>query len=239
MDAMTVAFKVLEQPDGVTVTTHCVYPSNTFVKVIVRGGARTFYVSDDGGALREIEAAGAEIAKPDKLLARIVTKYGLSISGGIIRSPQVEADALGPAVALVANASRDAADWLFDHARIKHHRDFKVLLRQFLEKRFVDRVHNEVVVGQSNKPHKFDYMIHLAGGRRIIVDPVVRDTNAINARVVANMDVRAARHENLEQRIVYDDEDDWSAEDLNLLQVGAPVVAFSKAPEVFGRLNGR
>ncbi len=38
------------------------------------------------------------------------------------------------------------------------------------------------------------------------------------------------------QRIVYDDEDDWSPADLNLLQVGAITVPFSRAGEVIERL---
>ncbi|MGB5102939.1 MAG: hypothetical protein WBO04_06405 [Steroidobacteraceae bacterium] len=141
-------------------------------------------------------------------------------------------------IALVANASRDVADWLFAHTKIKRERDFKVLLRQFLHTRFPDYLHQETLVGQSNKPHKFEHLLHMPDGNRIIVDPVLHDPSSINARVVANMDVRLAGHKNLEQRIVYDDLNDWTAEDLNLLQVGAPVVIpFSRATDALGRIS--
>jgi len=97
-------------------------------------------------------------------------------------------------------------------------------------------VRSDTLVGHSNKPHKFDNIIFLSGSRRLVIDPVVNDRSSINARVVANMDLRAAEYEGLEQRIVFDDRQDWKIEDLNLLQVGAPVIKYSRAEEVIKRL---
>jgi hypothetical protein len=93
-----------------------------------------------------------------------------------------------------------------------------------------------IIVGHSNKPHKFPNVLKLLGGKRLIVDPVANEASSINARVVANLDVKATEDPTLMQRIVYDDEDDWTPSDLNLLQVGAPVVAFSNVSEVIERL---
>jgi hypothetical protein len=76
----------------------------------------------------------------------------------------------------------------------------------------------------------------LDGERKLIIDPVSNDPSSINARVVANLDVKATGNPNIIQRIVYDDEDDWSAVDLNLLQVGATAVPFSRAGEVIERI---
>ena len=68
----------------------------------------------------------------------------------------------------------------------------------------------------------------------------MHDPSSINARVVANIDVKLAKYEKLDQRIVYDDGENWSADDLSLLQVGnTPVVPFSKAADVIGRLSRR
>jgi hypothetical protein len=50
------------------------------------------------------------------------------------------------------------------------------------------------------------------------------------------LDVRAIRDPLLEQRIVYDDKEDWTPADLNLLQVGATVVPFSRSSEAIRRL---
>ena len=236
-DALSSLFGVFEVRDGVRVTTHCVYPSNSFVDVMVRGGEHTFYVSDDGAAIREIEAAGAAIEKPDKLIASIVDSWGLHIAKGAISSPYCGKDSLGVAVALVANASRAAAEHLFSHMKIKPDRDFKKLVSAFLRAKYHGSVRSDILVGGSNTPHSFDNIVFLAGNKRLIIDPVLNDMKSINARVVANVDVKAAGLGDIEQRIVYDDQDEWKLETLNLLQVGAPVVPYSKMPQVLQRLE--
>jgi hypothetical protein len=64
----------------------------------------------------------------------------------------------------------------------------------------------------------------------LIVDPVVNDPSSINARVVANMDVRMRGDPKIQQMIVYDDRMAWQASDLRLLRVGTPnIVPFSTA----------
>jgi hypothetical protein len=92
------------------------------------------------------------------------------------------------------------------------------------------------IIGGSNKEHAFDSIIFMPNGKRIVVDPVVHDMKSINARVVANMDVQRAGYDDLEQRIVYDDSDEWKASEINILQFGATVIPFSKAPRVLSRL---
>ena len=72
--------------------------------------------------------------------------------------------------------------------------------------------------------------------RRLIIDAVTNEPSSINARVVANLDVAATKNPLLEQRIVYDDEDDWTPADLNLLNVGAIAVPFSRSSEVIERI---
>jgi len=120
--------------------------------------------------------------------------------------------------------------------RVKRTRDFKDMLAKFLKRSFDDRVsHNVIIVGHSNKPH-FANIVSLPNGMRLIVDPAVHDVSSINARVVANLDVIAVNNPLSEQRIIYDDEEDWTPADLNLLQVGATVVPFSRSSEVFARI---
>ena len=41
-----------------------------------------------------------------------------------------------------------------------------------------------------------------------------------------------------DQRIIYDDQEEWTTADLNLLQVGAPAIPFSRSAEVIYRLAG-
>lgn len=233
------AFRSSSQTDGVRVTTHCMYPSHAYVRVFVRGGTDTFVVSDEGAALQEIEAAGAEVTNFDRLLRPFITKQGLQVAKGAISSPYCKEDELAVAVTMVANASRDAADWLFSHTKVKRHRNFKAMLRTMLEEKF-NHLGQDTLVGKSNKAHKFEHLISLPDGKRIVVDPVFHDPASINARVIANLDVKMAGYPNLEQQMIYDDGEEWEAQDLNLLQVGASVVIpFSKAKDAFDRLIDR
>ena len=111
------------------------------------------------------------------------------------------------------------------------------MLAEFLRKRFEERLlHNTVIIGKSNKPHRFANVISLSDSRRLIVDTVVNEPSSINARVVANLDVAAANDDTISQRIIYDDEENWGASDLNLLQVGALPVPFSRSREVIERV---
>jgi hypothetical protein len=144
------------------------------------------------------------------------------------------------AVLLVANASQEVARWLYEHTKIKRSRDFRTLLAEFLKSRFDDRVeHNAVIFGHSNKPHRFANVISFSNGRRLIVDPVTNEPSSINARVVANLDVKATENPAIEQRIVYDDDEHWAPADLNLLQVGASVIPYSRSSDVIERLAAR
>lgn len=235
-NALSGLFVLTERKDGVVVTTQCVYPSNSFAKVFVQGGIDTFVASDEGSALREIESVGGDVPKPDKMLAPIVKRYGLQIAEGVISAPPCDSASLALAIALVANASKSVAEWLFEHTKIRPVENFKFEIASILRRDFHNSVRSDTLVGHSNKPHKFDNIIFLSGSRRLVIDPVINDRSSINARVVANMDLRAAEYSGLEQRIVFDDRQDWKIEDINLLQVGAPVIQYTRAQEVIKRL---
>jgi hypothetical protein len=223
-------------PDGVRVTTHCMYPSNGLVRVFVRGGAETIVASDDGEAVGEALGAGIMLREPDKVLRSVVKSQGLQIHNGIIHTPRVDLETAGLAILLVANAAKEAAQWLYDHHKIKRDRDFRKLLGDFLRTTFSEQVAPTKIVGASNTPHNFASVISFANGRKLIIDPVIHDPTSINSRVVANLDVRNMKNPRIDQRIVYDDEERWSAADLNLLNVGATVVAFSQARDVINRV---
>jgi hypothetical protein len=226
-----------ETRNGVRVNTHCLYPNNGSVRVLVMGAGDTFFVSDEGGALREATLAGAHIEYTDQKFTKALQSQGLRMEHGVIMSPAVSLEALATAITLVANASKETADWIFEHWRLSRARKFKDLLKELLRIEFKN-VQEQTLTGVSNKPHTFDSVIQFMNGSRLLVDAVVKDPNSINARVVANLDVRAAEHDRLIQRIVYDDEDEWGAADLSLLKVsGVPIVPFSKSAQVLKVLS--
>lgn len=223
--------------DGVRITTHCMYPSNGLVRVYAKVGIETAVVSDEGEAVGEVLAAGISVPDITKLARHLVADQGLLMRSGVIHTPKIAIEALPFAVPLVANAAKEVAQWFYDHRKIKRTRDFRKMLADFLDAAFRERVvRNDRIVGASNKPHKFANVIRFANGRRLIVDAVAKDPGSINSRIVANFDIRTSRNPFIEQRIIYDDSDAWSAADLNLLNVGATVVPFSKAESVIARV---
>jgi hypothetical protein len=223
--------------DGVRVSTQCLYPSNGCVTVAVRGGDDQFVVTDDGGALSEISSAGLAQRPTDRQVRALVQQQGLKVQNGAIYSPPVTLDAVAMAILLVANAAKEVADWGLDHLRFSVPRNFRSDLTELLQRHFHDNMKDDQpVVGASNKPHKFGHVIYLQNEKRLLVDPVVNDSSSINARVVANLDVKMKRDPLIEQMIIYDDRLQWRASDLKLLQVGAPIVPFSSANREVQRL---
>lgn len=233
-DSLTQLQACISINDGVAVRTHCLYPSNSSVTVSVRGGGDRYVVMDDGRAFREAETAGARFEKSIKKYERITSRQGLLLENGVVKTPAIGPDMIPMAILLVANVSKELSEELFSTWRPTAKRDFKEAVRTLLRKELANyAVKEEKIVGTSNKPHTFDNVIYLPGNRRVIVDPVLRDANSINSRVVAHIDLKGAKHEGLEQRIIYDDQEKWSSGDLSLLQVSnVPVIAFSKVEAV-------
>jgi hypothetical protein len=238
MESAIKNFVALESvADGLRVTTHCMYPSNGLVRVTLKGGHQTVMATDDGEAVGEALAAGIAPGNADNVLRHLFRDQGIAISRGIIYSPAVPIEDVNLVIVQVANAARDAALWLYSNIRLKKTRDFENLLSAYLEREFANRLsHKYKIAGKSSKSHKFNNVIALSNNEILIVDPVLNDASSINSRVVANLDVRALENPKIHQRIVYDDEDRWSASNLNLLQVGATVVPFSRARDVIGRI---
>lgn len=218
--------------NGVRITTHCMYPSNGLVRVTINGGIEKIVVSDGGEAFGEALAAGIEISNPDKLLRGFIKERGLLLKNGIIHTQMLPMEAAPVAILHVANVAKEAAAWLYNHGGLKSKRDFRVLLSKFLTSEFREQVAEDRLIGASHKPHKFPHVISFSNGRKFIVDAVSNDPSSINSRVVANMDIRATNDPMIDQRIVYDDAEPWNSSDLNLLQVGATIVPFSKAQDV-------
>jgi hypothetical protein len=218
--------------NGVRFTTHCLYPTNTNVQVAVMGAGNEFFVTDNAGAIKEASNSGAEIKNPDGVYKKLLEKQGLEIKNGAILSPVVKLDDIAAAIVIVANASKELSDFIFDSWKLKRVRNFKDQVRSLI----INNLHKEAkegkFAGRSNRQHTFENVIDL-NGVKLIIDPVLKDANSINARFAANFDVRSHEYPNLVQKIIYDDSEEWSAADLSFLgDSGAPVIAYSKSEAI-------
>ena len=222
---------VVSTEGGTAVLTHCLYPSNQAVTVFVSGGSNGLRVNDGGGALDVLSAHGCNVASPDRFLMRFCRRKGLRADRGKIYTPIVPPEGLLAAVIMVANASAEAAHWGIEHLKpAARPHDLRKELRNLLTHRFSkERVQSdERLTGKSNRQYHFDLVVTLKGNHRLVVDAVLPDASSINSRAIANMDLGRLDDPNIIQRIVYDDEQDWDAADLNLLQMAATLVPYSR-----------
>jgi SAM-dependent methyltransferase len=229
-----------EDEGRVLVPTHCLYPSNGVVSVVVEGGADRFRVHDDGAALDELESAMGVVPYPLSIMRAATRRQGVEVTdAGVIFAPLTNFADLAATIILVANASKDAANRLIDSMKPRPRRNFRFELEKLLESEFghMPLRRASSVIGL-RKPHKFDYVVHVSEQRQLLLDAVMPEASSINAAVVAHLDVRQAKLRNVVQRIVYDDEETWKAEDLDfgcgIGRTAAPLAAFLTA----GRLVG-
>jgi hypothetical protein len=229
------------EADGqrVIVPTHCLYPSNGIVQVIVDGGKDAFRVHDGGKAFTEFYSSGRVPEVPPATIRYITSRQGLIVTNeGIIQTPLIGTDRLAGAISLVANASKEAAHYLIDHHKAEPAaRNLEEILEAILDRRFHNRWDRRpTVLGHSNKQQKFDYLIRFGKDKRLLIKVAKPEASSINAAIVAHLDVKAADFPDIEQRSVYDDAIVWSAPNLSLLAVGATVVPISAANDVLPRI---
>jgi hypothetical protein len=211
---------------GISVATQALYPSNTSVSLLITGGPSACIVSDEGHAIAEIAAHGFEIQNPESFLRPFAAPRGLRLNGPTIYSPPIDADALPTAISLVSAASSLAAFWAVRTIRPKSRRDLRRELRELLEGYFSrERLKPEYhLAGFSGRTYRFEFMAEIAGARRLIIDGVFPDAQAINGRAIAHIDVAKLNQPEIIQRLVYDDQDNWPASDINLLRMAAELV---------------
>lgn len=222
----------------IVIPTFSLYPSSSIIELHIEGGAESVVVSDGGGAFDEIDGSGEYTFDAFRVMAAVVKKQGFSVNkNGWICSPRIPYSELPTIIACTATISKDASDHLLNRFKPNKKRDYRFELKKQLLLRFNDNVRTKVkLVGASNKPHIFDFSIPIASGGKLIIDAVTRDANSINSAVVSHLDLAHAEQEKIQQRIIYDDGDEWNSSDLSLLSVGAKTVSFSQAQAVIGKI---
>jgi len=214
----------------VAVPTQHLYPSNGSVTVFVDvAHVNTYQVTDNGGAIEELSALGLTVSNPDSVFRSVCREYGVDTRKGVIQAPIVPLEGLSSAIVYVATASARAAEHGLAKLKSVRHRDLTEMVRGVLEHRFsLERLHDqETVLGASNRQYTFDFSVEIPGDGKLLVDIVVPEPPSINSKVVSHIDVSKNEDPNLIQRIVFDDEEDWRASDLSLLQMAATTVPFS------------
>ena len=223
---------------GAFVRTSCVFPSGSLLSVSVQPAIDGWIVSDEGSATWEASSGGGDIEDAIQGLKTVLSKKGLRIEGGRIYSERVSSAELPYMVAYLATARLDAARWLSGKAAKPKPETIVETLPRHLKTKFPDLVMPEPLSlrGDTDKSYTFKNALLLPNRNRLILDPVLHQDTSIKSRIVANIDVSRAGHGRLIQHIVYDDDEDWSQAELELLTVGAPTIAYSNLDAVVERL---
>ncbi|WP_374599201.1 hypothetical protein [Sphingosinicella sp.] len=227
------------QGDDYLFTTHCQLPNGSLLKLKIRPAGNQMWVVSDGGAALD-EAVASGISKPafNLNVRRAIRLKGLSFVEGRIESPRIELSSLFAATVVVANASRDVAEALLMVGSDASERNLSRRTREILVAKFPNWVSAKPVSisGASDRLHKFDNTLDLPDGRRLLVDVVKHQGNSINSAIVANLDVRRLQNPRFVQRIVFDPEELWKPEEIELLEVGATPVALPSLVDSVNRL---
>jgi hypothetical protein len=230
---------VTPQQEGrfVVVPTFALYPSNGAVQVFIDGDRNSFAVSDGGGAIEAVMQSGDFRADAKPALRSFASRFGLHVdrSGWIVAS-DVTREEVTSFVSIVADCSKQAAEYLIRRLRPTVGEDFRPALRAIIEERFHSGFQPEGFWPGEHKSHRFDYLIRISPERVALIDAVRPDPSSINSAIVAHMDVARVANENVRQRIVFDDRLNWRSTDLALLRIGAPTVAFTSVSSVLDRL---
>lgn len=228
----------IQAGDGVVVVpTHAVYPSGSVVNTFVQVGRKHAQVSDGGGAFDEILKSGDVGGPILNTLKSRAKRHGLTADNrGWLLSPEAPVEQLPALVALVASASNSCAEFLLNKFKPTKQVDYREEVKAFLNSTFNDQLHVGQKIMGAEKKHKFDFVIDLTAQTQLVLDLVVPNANSINSAVVAHLDLRHAKKPNIQQRIVFNKEDDWSSSDLSLLEIGAKVVSHTALPDTLKRL---
>lgn len=238
MDVLADMNNLRRTENGALVRTSCILPSGSLLNVSVQPAMDGWIVCDEGAVVADAMAHGFDVDFSLKGLASKLSREGLKVEKGRIYSERVGPGELPFMVAYLATAAIEASRWLVNSAAKNSKRGVSDVLGELIDLRYSEmRLHEPLeVFGNSSKSYAFDNVLLLPNRQKLILDPVTRHDGSIKSRLVANLDVAQANHENLIQRIVYEESDGWEQQELALLSVGAPTIKMSRVEEVVDRM---
>jgi hypothetical protein len=224
--------------DTVVIPTHSLYPSGSIVNIYIDMGKNHAQISDGGGAFEELLKIGDVEGPMLKSIKLFSKRHGLSVDNrGWLMSPEISLDHLASFVAIVSSASVSAANYLIDKFNpYPTANAFKADVEYKLAAHFNEQLHKEFKYTGVEKKHTFDFMIQLNGSQQLLLDLVVPNANSINSAVVSHLDVAKLENKNIQQRIVYNADDDWKAADISVLKLGAATVKHSSIVKLARKL---
>ncbi len=179
-----------------------------------------FLVSDDGAAIEELLSLGhLRLTRGDTRRANeIAERLGLSFDGAGFSIAEVSPGQLMAAVAYVAEAARQWASEVMLAADQRRARSISEAVGERLARIFPPKkIGRECeFLGASNKRHRFDFVVDLAGERHAVFEIVSAAPASLSAAHLKFFDLGQA-HEDWPREAVAETLKDWAAEDVAVL----------------------
>lgn len=166
------------------------YPSGGFVTLRIGGGPREFVITDDGAAAQEADMAGATEFF-HRAAKEVAERTGVRFDGNALFEIEAPADNLPGFMAIVADASRRAAQLVAERHAERLDRRLKVGLAARLKEVFGDR-HVDArpqVSGASTHAWPFDAAARV-DGRTLLFTAVTPSAVSVSSAYLKLDDVR-------------------------------------------------
>lgn len=205
----------------VRVPTTTLLPGGGQLTVAVRRMKGDRYIVSDGGSafeeilsLGHLHLSGGEMRKAKEIAGRL----GLAFEGTGFSLMDVSPDQLMAAIAYVAEAARAWANEVMLAADQRRARTIAEQVGERLKRVFPEKSIDaeRELPGASNKRHRFDFVIDLAGERLAVFQIVSAAPVSLAAAHLKFYDLRQI-HEDWPREAVTETLEDWNAEDIAIL----------------------
>ncbi|HUD91233.1 hypothetical protein [Sphingobium sp.] len=211
--------------DGHSVRADTMMPSGAVIRLHIQFRDGKISVHDNGASFDELARHGGELKSNvgvKRMLAE--TNFELMPTGEIFRHG-FEPKQVGLAVALVADASLRAANFMLAHAKVKTGLPLDVRLKNTMLRRYPAGRADFKVDGKA-RLQKFDFGLQTEN-EVVVLEAVSPDLSSVNAAIVKSLDVRQSVEVRARPIMVYDDsQDHWPADAMNLLAMAGERVSF-------------
>lgn len=217
--------------EGCRVTSDTLMPSGGTIKVHFVAKTDHLMAHDGGAAFDELARNAVEISSM-RGVRKMLAETGFNLSDdGVIWRDRFTIDEAHIAVALIADASLRAANYMTAKGKVRSTPPLDQRLRDELRRLFPLGHQNFEFAGK-HRQHKFDFGVE-HGEQTFLVQSVSPEQSSIASAILKGLDVKAADSANVVPIFVFDRNDKWSSGSLGMLDLGG------KSMDIDAALGGR
>ena len=172
---------------------------------------------DNGASFNELACNGASI-KSSAPVRRMLAETGFYLTDdGLVCRGGFDPSDVGVGVAMVADASLRAAQYMLAHSKVKVGSPLDVRVRDALRRRYPEGMTHYRFTGKARQ-QTFDFGFE-HDGETVLVDAVSPDISSVNAAIVKSLDAKGSTIARARPILIYDERDNWPSDTMNLLKM--------------------